>query len=150
MKRTTWLGRLRKVLTHYTVTLSALRLLAERVQADPNFGQARGWRQRDLGTLLDDLEGTYLIRMFAEFESGLRDAWEKSFRQTTHPRTRDLMIAITARQRIPQDWHDSADRVRTRRNALVHEVDEQTDAIPGLDAHRSLARYLSRLPLDWR
>ena len=55
----------------------------------------------DYHNFRDNLEPTYLIRLFAEFEAGLREAWALAFRQTTSPRMRDLIDSFAARRLIP-------------------------------------------------
>ena len=96
-----------------------------------------------------NLEGTFLLRLFAEFESGTRDAWLKAFGRTTHPPTRDLLEAVARLRLIPQDWLDDAHEVREYRNRLVHEGDDRGDAVSVPEAHHRLCRFFSWLPLTW-
>jgi hypothetical protein len=56
---------------------------------------------RDVHTMSENLEGTYLIRLFAAFESGLR-SYYATFKETTPP-SKDLIDSIAARRRIPDD-----------------------------------------------
>ncbi len=64
-----------------------------------------------------NLEATYLIRLFAEFESALRDAW-KSVGRDTQSRTFDLLDALASRSRVPEDVRREAHRVREYRNGF--------------------------------
>jgi hypothetical protein len=106
-------------------------------------------RYRDARDLRANLESTFLLRLFAEFESGLRDAWQHALARPTQPPMRDLLPAVAARCLVPQDWLDAADAVREHRNALVHEGPAVVEPIPIAEARRRLCRFFSRLPADW-
>ncbi|NLY01195.1 MAG: hypothetical protein GXY83_34320 [Rhodopirellula sp.] len=148
IKRQQRLERIRAVEREYLAARAAVRLLVGRLRADPAWGESEGWRARDGVNLSENIEGTYVLRLYAEFEAGLRDAWVHLVRDN-HPPMRDLMVAM-ANQRIPQDWLDEADEVRAYRNSLVHEGDV-ADAmrISLVDVRSRLCRYFSRLPEDW-
>ena len=96
-----------------------------------------------------DLEATYIIRLFAEFETALREAWGRAYRKTSHPRTIELLEAFAARCSVPPKLYASVDDVRRYRNALVHEEDLAATAIPIADAGKTLRRFLSWLPTNW-
>jgi hypothetical protein len=124
-------------------------LLQERLGADPAFLAAHELRSRDARNLRTHLEGTYVIRLCAEFEAGLRDAWQNAFGRPTQPLLRDLLAAVAARRLVPQDALDRADEVREYRNALVHEGLPNVAPIPIADVRRHLCRFFSRLPSRW-
>lgn len=150
IKRQERIERIRAVENEYRAAADGVRLLMDQLRADPNWGEKHGWRARDGNQLSENLESTYLIRLYAEFEAGLRDVWAHYFARTTHPTVRDLLIAIAGRRNIPQDWLEDADTVRLYRNAIVHEgSDDHIEALPLADARRHLCRYFSRLPEDW-
>jgi hypothetical protein len=149
MKRQERIERIRSVEREYLAAISAVQLLQNQLRADPSWGAARGWRARDGENLLAHLEATFLIRLYAEFEAGLREVWSKFYRRRTNPPMKDLLIAL-ASQRIPQDWLDDADKVRLYRNAVVHEGSDEGAARLSVEVARSrLCRYFSRLPEDW-
>lgn len=149
IKRQQRIERIRNVEREYLAALSAVELLEDRLRADPAWGVSRGWRARDGENFMERLEATYFIRLYAEFEAGLREAWKKFYRKRTTPPMKDLLVAV-ASQRIPQDWLDEADDVRKYRNALVHEEgEEQVVAFSLPEARSRLCRYFSRLPEDW-
>ena len=106
-------------------------------------------RSRDARNLRSHLEGTYVIRLCAEFEAGLRDAWQTAFGRPTQPPLRDLLAAVAARRLVPQDALDRADEVREYRNALVHEGASDVGPIPITDVRRHLCRFFSRWPSRW-
>ncbi len=148
IKRQIRIERIRAVEREYLAALSAVRLLVDRLRADPNWGESEGWRARDGANLRDKIEETYLIRLYAEFEAGLRDAWVNLVRRS-HPPMRDLLPAM-ANWRIPQDWLDQADEVRVYRNSIVHEGESPEGLGVTLGEARSrLCRFFSRLPENW-
>jgi hypothetical protein len=103
---------------------------------------------RDLTRASDMLEGTYLTRMFAEFETGLRLFWDTI--QDTNPRARDLLDGLAARRGVPDEDRDNAHLVREYRNSLVHErEDEDLEPIPIARARSHLCTFFKRLPLEW-
>lgn len=64
------------------------------------------------------LEGTYVVRVFAEFEAALRDAWARV--RTTRPDMKPLIDSVAGRWSIPTDVTDHVHAVRDLRNDLVH------------------------------
>jgi len=70
-KKYAWLDQIKSVEREFrAVSFATRRLLAE-VQRDPTILQA-GPELRDLRSAAELVEGTYVIRLFAEFETGLR------------------------------------------------------------------------------
>jgi hypothetical protein len=104
--------------------------------------------RRDANTMADNLEGTYLIRLFAAFETGLRSFWA-SVRETVPP-AKDLIDAVAARHDVPNDWRNEVPQVREYRNSLVHEGDQEAEPITLADARGRLSRFFSRLPFTWK
>ena len=133
----------------YRAATEAVSLLEAELGADPNRGDTQGWRNRDARNLARNLESTYLIRLFAEFESGLRSCWERSLKRTTHPPVKDLLDAIAYIRTIPQDLLDDVHEVRRLRNAFVHESDGSEIPLSLAEAKSRLCHYFSWLPLDW-
>jgi hypothetical protein len=150
IKRQERIERMERIIREYRAAVSAVELLAQQLRANPNWGNEAGWRNRDARSLNENLEATYLIRLYAEFESGLRDLWRNCFRKASHPSMQILMSRVASRQYVPQDWLDEADAVRRYRNTLVHEDnDEEDEQLPFYEAKSRLSRFFSRLPEDW-
>jgi hypothetical protein len=143
------LERIVAVEREYRVAEVAMELLEERLQTDPGFLKLHQLGRRDARNLRDNLEATFAIRLSAEFESGLRDAWKNAFKRDTYPPMKDLLAAVTAKRFIPQESLKEADEVRVYRNSLVHEEAAEADYIPIRDVRRRLCRFFSYLPLDW-
>ncbi len=146
--RSGWIGRIREVEGEQT----SLRVAADRllIEARSNPSDFRGDVTLPvIKRASDRLDGTYLIRLFAEFETGLRLYWPTARRTDPPSRTRDLLEGVAATRRIPSPQVVNAQAVREYRNALVHERDEVIDPISLADARRHLCRYFSFLPFEW-
>jgi hypothetical protein len=142
------LSRIRAVEHEYLVNTLSIHILGEQLKVDPSTLREQKLRPRDYHSCRDSLEATYLVRLFAEFEAGLRHAWRSLVRNTSPP-TQALLDAVAGRFFIPRSWLDKAHEVRRYRNALVHESDESVAPIGIAQARGRLCRFLSRLPRDW-
>src|SRR5690606_19020976 len=99
----------------------AVDYFSDHLRQDPTILAANLGR-RDFQTATHLLEGTYLIRLFAEFETGLRLFWR--LKRDSHPGTEQLIDAIAARCKIDFRNLSAVHTVREYRNALVHEREE--------------------------
>jgi hypothetical protein len=143
------LGRMRAIEREWLVASIAAEDLGERLRADPSALAGERLQIADYRSFRDNLEPTYLIRLFAEFESGLREAWTMAFRQATTPRMQDLIDSVSARCVISPEWRDRVHDVRIYRNALVHEGGEDVQPIGLREACSELCRFFSGLPHRW-
>jgi hypothetical protein len=141
--------RIRAIEREYLVALIAADGLDERFRADPSLLDPEELKFADYRNFRDNLEATYLIRLFAEFEAGLREAWELAFRRTTVPSVRDLIDSIHAQRIVPDAWRDCVHNIRIYRNALVHEGGGDAQPIWLRDACGDLCRFFSGLPHHW-
>ena len=95
-----------------------------------------------------NLEITYLVRLFAEFEGILRDYWAHGRKRPTAPPMVDLMNSIAAYCFMNDDDRDDAHQVREYRNGVVHEHRQNPQF--GFQTCRSrLARFVRWLPRTW-
>ena len=98
----------------------------------------------------ENLELTYLIRMFAEFESGLLDYWKNGLGKRSRPGASALIDSLSSRHKVFPQVRTDAHSVRRYRNRLVHEEDaEDTASVNLADARNHLCRFFSHLPEDW-
>jgi hypothetical protein len=104
---------------------------------------------RDLTQASARLEATYLLRLLAVFESGLRDFWHVQKRGRT-PRTEHLLDGMASARGIPNDLLVNAHAVRRYRNSLLHEPGEEIELIPLAMASDHRCTFFSRLPLRGR
>lgn len=95
----------------------------------------------------DDMENTYLVRIFAVFEWMLRDFWKRSIRRRSRPRVRDLIDSVAARCYVQADVLMRAHSVCVYRNALVHSG--MAPPITLSEARSFLCTFLSNLPREW-
>lgn len=95
----------------------------------------------------ENLEGTYLIRLFAAFESGLRSYWES--RRPTKPPVRDLVNSVAGEHGVPDELRDQIHEIREYRNTLVHEAEQEAEPVALSAARGRLCTYFARLPDEW-
>lgn len=145
-KRFLWLERIKDVEREHSIIRVAASRLLDAAQHDSSIFQGE-LRLRDLKQAVANLSGTFVIRLFAEFESGLRTYWLAV--RTTYPPTRDLLVGVAARRGIPPDDLEEAQAVREYRNALVHEREDETEPIPIAVVRSRLCKFFARLPDEW-
>ncbi len=146
-KQFAWLQRIKNVEREHAATRLATERLLQDAGTDPSV-LTRDVRLRDVDHAAANLEGTYIVRLFAEFETGLRLYWI-GVRGSDPPRTRDLLEGAAAMRGIPHDVLAGAHAVREHRNGLVHERDESSDSISLPVARSRLCKFFARLPFDW-
>jgi hypothetical protein len=154
IKRQRRIARITAVLQEYLAAKTASDLLTAQTDANPNYGRDHGWEPRAGVAFTHNLEATYIIRIYAEFEAALRDYWLTYRAQTTRPRMYQLVNQAIPDQSFSQDVIDSADDVREYRNFLVHEIDDepQEDVVTFTvqQAKSRLCTYISRLDPSWQ
>lgn len=108
---------------------------------------------RDLEAAVHQLEPTYVLRMWAEFETALR-----SYRaaKVHDPNDRigasDLVnwtAGVKQGRAISEETRDEVHAVREYRNSLVHERDDPAPPVPIREARRHLNTFLGKLPSRW-
>ena len=152
MKRQEAYEALNWVQNQYEASRFALTSLLRVVSKDPTVlprqpHQIRPSHVRDAAANLED---TYLLRLFAEFESTLRNYWASIRPSPRVRRTRiEILInRVAAWQDIPDLIIDHVHAVREYRNHLVH----RGGGVPAVTLAESksvLARFISFLPLQW-
>lgn len=105
-----------------------------------------GFRVSDVRDCHDDLEDTYLVRLFAEFEQTLRDFWKAKVRNKK-PSVYDLLRSLGGRLHIQNDVVARADAVRDYRNTIIH--GGNADPVTLKAARSRLCTYLSNLPRQY-
>lgn len=141
-----WLTRIKTVEREWAVSQIAINRLMIDVGVDPSLLD-HPLRHRDVRTAAERIDGTYLVRIFAEFESGLRSFWKTL--KSSRPRTEHLLDSIGRRQHIPDDTIAEAQNVREYRNHLVHESENRVESVAIPDARSRLCKYFSFLPPKW-
>ena len=143
-----WLRRIKTVeLEHSATRLAMDRLMVAAGQDSTVLTPKLPLRAIRMAS--ERLEGTFLVRLFAEFETGLRQFWPTARNTHAPSRTRDLLDGIAATRRIPHEQLTNAHLVREYRNRLIHAREEPVDAIPIAGARGHLCQLFSFLPPDW-
>jgi hypothetical protein len=122
-----WQSRIKAVEREHVAMRQAATRFLQGALDDPTILQG-SLRQAEIVLALENLEGTYVMRLFAEFETGAREYW--AVRWTTDPKTVDLLDGLAARCRIPDAQREHAHKVRDYRNSLVHEREEEPEVVP--------------------
>ena len=122
--------------------------LEQRQKAPGSLLTSAGFRVNDVRECHDNLEETYLIRMFAVFEAALRDHWCNFRGRRSHPNVEALIDRIAARRYVRFDDIQHAHDVRNYRNSLLHGGAARIITIS--QARRYLNMFLSYLPREWQ
>ncbi len=145
-KRERWMIRIKEVERHFRAAAFAADHVLLRAAAFPDIVPV-DLQLQDLSGMRDKLEETYFVRLFAEFESGLRQYWATL--RDSHPKMQDLLNAVASRRKIPFDMLKAAHDVRDFRNALAHEHDDEPETVALKSARAHLCLYFSYLPANW-
>ncbi len=113
--------RIRSVEREYRAGLAAAEFLTDALMDNPSLGERGDWKYGDARSFKQNLAPTFVIRLFAEFEAGLRDYWEKALKRKSKPAMQKLVDAIATVRTIP--WKETAEvhEARELRNSYVHE-----------------------------
>lgn len=136
-----WISRIGRVEMEYEAARLALLRLNADARRDPTV--LEGVSARGVQDAIRSLEGTYIIRSFAEFETGLRLYWGEQ--RDTHPGMTDLVDAIASRRRIGYDVAQTIHTIRIYRNILIHEREEKFEPIPISAVKSGLCRFFRYL-----
>ncbi len=146
-KRPEWIRRMKAVELEYGAAAAGLSLLSKSLRAGVSPGSRISGSQ--VYAAQRNLEVTYLIRLYAVFEAGLRDAWQHCFFRRSRPKAEDLVNAIGAYRSIGAGELAKVHSVRLYRNSVVHEGAENVARVSLDSARASLCRFFSWLPLTW-
>ncbi len=141
-----WLSRIKAVGREYVVMQHAADRFQEQAESDPTILREH-IRLREIVNASVKLEATYIIRLFAEFETGASQFWATL--RSTNPMTAGLLDGLASRCRIPTTQLENAHAVREYRNSLVREREETMEAVPISQARSSLCHFFSLLPPEW-
>lgn len=144
--RREWLERIKAVEREFLAARAAVNEFVSAIRIDPS-KLPRNTQVRDANTMSDHLEGTYLIRLFAAFEAGLRSYRES--RRATKPPVRDLVNSVAGEHGIPDELRDQVHEIREYRNTLVHEAEQEAEPVALSVARGRLCTYFARLPDEW-
>ncbi|HEV7223757.1 MAG TPA: hypothetical protein VGN42_13705 [Pirellulales bacterium] len=105
-------------------------------------------KRRDIDRASDNLDGTYVIRLFAEFEIALKRYLES--KKIKIPRdAKPLLDKVAVRVGFSGDILLNAHKVREFRNRLVHGREDGGELLTIRQATSHLCTFLSRLQPAW-
>jgi hypothetical protein len=100
--------------------------------------------------LAERLEGTYFLRVFAEFEQGLRN-YLRAFKIKV-PKNAEPLININKvrdKLHIANDDADNVHAVRLYRNTLIHDDAHPAPPVSMREATKSLGTFMGWLQREW-
>jgi hypothetical protein len=142
-----WMTRIKAVEREYDLARLAVDRLKQHAMEHPEL-LAGDKRFRDINTLSDRLEGTYVVRLFSEFETALKH-FLRAKRLKAPTRAELLVNKVRDRIGISIDHANNVHKVRDYRNVLVHDRQELVDIISMRDSTRFLSTFLSWLQRTW-
>lgn len=141
-----WQSRIKAVEREYVAMRQAADRFRQAALDDPTVLQAN-LKHGEIVLAAKNLEATYIIRLFAEFESGARQYWGANW--DTYPKTVDLLDGLAARCGIPDAQRNDAHRAREYRNSLIHEREDKPEEMPLALVRSYVCRFFSFLPPKW-
>jgi len=96
-----------------------------------------------------NLETTYLLRLFAEFEAVLRDYWAAARRRSRRTQMEILINRVAILCAIPEEVMVRAHKVRDYRNEALHNKKRTTEAMSFANRKSRLGQFLSFPPVRW-
>ena len=148
-KKTDRSERMKSVEREYQVAEMARAALEEALTRDSGLLTAGGLTVVDLRTYRSKLHDTYFIRLFAEFETGLKDYWKHGLGKDPGTRIMDVIDSVGAKHRVLEANRINVHAARKWRNRLIHEEDAEGESITLTEARRYLGRFFSSLPDNW-
>jgi len=146
-----WHERVRAVENEYKSVRIAVERLKAAVALDPTILK-NDPMPANLGVADRNLEGTYLVRLFAEFESALRSYDRARHKDPTLKTDASILIDTIGGRRgqgISASVRQGAHAVRRVRNRWAHERDATPELMSIAEARARLQVFLSWLPEEW-
>ncbi len=143
-----WIRSIKDVVREYIAARFSVDRSLRHVRQDPSI-LVGDLRAREIERTAEHLEGTYIVRLFAEFETSLRIFLRRARRRPPPSRTRDLLDSVAAMRTIPPHLLRDAHAVREYRNVLVHEREADVAPLTLAQVRGRLCVYFSFLPRDW-
>jgi hypothetical protein len=151
-RRFDWHQHIKDVEGEYRTTRFAVDRLTAQVSATPDILNRDDGTRAYLRDTDANLEGTYLVRLFAAFEAALRSYDRARHNDPTRDEAASVLIdSIGGRpgQGISTAVRDGAHAVRRVRNFWAHENEEVPASMSIAEARARLQTYISWLPETW-
>jgi hypothetical protein len=151
-RRFDWHEHIKNVEGEYQAARIAVDRLKAGLVATPDLVQMGAEVRARLREADRNLEGTYLVRLFAAFEAALRSYDRARFNDPTLQEDASTLIDTTGGRRgqgISAAVRDGAHAVRRVRNYWAHEDDAEPAPMTITNARARLEKYLAWLPAEW-
>jgi hypothetical protein len=149
MRRLDCHDQLKQVSRHYSTSIRAMKTLVDLCQENPDHLRRGKLDLIELREVATQLHEVYFVRLFASFESILRNYWKMGLKRNTRPVTEHLVGSIATRRQVPQDALDLIQEIRDFRNSLVHDEHQVHRPFTIEEASGHLNSFLARLPNEW-
>ena len=151
-RRFDWHERIKDIEGEYKATRFAVDQLKAELVATPDILKKNDEARSYLRAADRNLEGPYLVRLFAAFEAARR-SYDRA-RHNDPNRKEDAAVLIDMiggrrGQGISAGVREGAHNVRRVRNYCAHEDDTTPEPMTITDARARLQTYLSWLPAEW-
>ena len=106
-----------------------------------------GLNAADLRAFKSNLLDTYFIRLFAEFETAIKDYWKNGLNEDPRTRVMDVIDSLAARRRVLDSVRMNVHATRKWRNKLVHEDDTDASEVELTAPEARSASFLVSCPM---
>ena len=151
-RRFDWHEHIKNIEGEYQAARIAVDWLKARLVTTPDLVAMGAEARAHLREADRNLEGTYLVRLFAAFEAALRSYDRARHNDPTRDEKASVLIDMTGGRRgqgISAAVRDGAHDVRRVRNYWAHEVDATPEPMTITNARARLQKYLAWLPEEW-
>ncbi len=151
-RRSDWHERIAEVWAEYKSTRAAVDRLKAAVVVTPDLLNNDPVARDNIKRARANLEGTYVVRLFAAFEAALRTYDRARHSDPARTTRAGVMIDEIGGKRgrgIQPGIRQGAHKVRGVRNYWVHESDEVPAPMTIDEARARLQAYLRELPDEW-
>jgi len=148
-KKTDRSERVKSVERQYFVAEKARETLEAALKAHSALLTGIGLDAADLSAFKSNLLDTYFIRLFAEFETAIKDCWKNGLNQDPRTRIMEVIDSLASRRKVLDSVRVNVHAARKWRNRLVHEDDTDATQVELPSARSSFGRFLGFLPDNW-
>lgn len=142
-----WIIRLRDIEREHDAARAAVAHFLRSLH-DGNVRLAPNLKRIHINRLSESLEGTYIIRIFSEFELSLKLFLKKKHEAVplnVKARIRKVANIVGFKDASVNNAH----KARRYRNKVVHHLEEEVDTLTLRKVTRFLCIYLGKMRKDW-
>jgi hypothetical protein len=150
MKRETLFNWIKDAEAEFKAARIAVAALGVQLSSNPSALRQDGLSSSNIADCSANLEATYIVRIFAEFEAALRTYWRQVRGPSYRPRiyVSVLINGVAGRLNASTTWLNNVHKVRECRNKLVHEQ-PVGPTLTLAECRSNLCTFLSLLPASF-